>query len=48
MLCLIMYTYVTFVNEDYGLTEEAARLIIKWYRTPRFGQMYARSKLCCM
>ena len=30
--------------KGYGLTEEAARLTIKQYRNPRFGQMCARSK----
>lgn len=28
--------------KGYGITEEAARLIIKWHRKPRFGQMDAR------
>ena len=31
-------------NQGYEITEEAARLIIKWHRKPRFGQMDARSK----
>lgn len=33
-----------YIQLDYGLTEEAARLVIRWYRKPRFGQMDARSK----
>ena len=42
-LCLQLNT-CDIANQGYGITEEAARLIIKWFRKPRFGQMDARSK----
>jgi len=36
--------FICCTIQGYGLTEEAARLTIKRYRNPRFGQMCARSK----